>query len=75
MQRIQDCCTRNRLARVATFDVSGGEGNNATGVELINGDTDCAGLILHCPGIVFEGVGQGAALRSGQQYDQQQIRR
>ena len=64
---------RNRPARVATLDVSGGEGINATGFELTNGHTDCAGLILHCSCIVFEGMRQCAALRSGQQYDQQQL--
>jgi hypothetical protein len=73
MQGFQGSCARNRLARVAIRDVSGGEGINATGVELTNGHTDCAGLIPQCSCIVFEGVRQCAALRSGQQYDQQQI--
>ena len=75
MQRFQGCSARNRLARVAAHDVSVGEGIDATRVELANGDTDRAGLILHCPGIVLEGVRQGAALRAGQQYDQQQVHR
>ena len=66
---------RNGLARVANFDAGGGEGIDATGVELTKRDTDRAGLILYRRGIVLEGVRQGATLRAGQQYDQQQVRR
>lgn len=63
----------NRPARVARLDVRIGGGVNTAGIQLIYRDTDCAGLILQCAGIVFEGMREGAALRSEQQQHQQQI--
>jgi hypothetical protein len=74
VERFEDCRTLNRLARVARLDVRIGGGVNAAGIQLTYRDTDCAGLILQCAGIVFEGVRQGAALRSEQQQHQHQIR-
>ena len=54
---------RKRLAGVARLDVRIVGGVNAAGIQLTYRDTDCAGLVLRCVGIVFGGVGQGAALR------------
>jgi len=56
----------HRLARMAVLDVRIGGGVNAAGVQLARRDTDFAGLLLQCVGIVFKGVCQGAALRSDQ---------
>ena len=64
----------NRSARVARLDFRMGGGVNAAGIQLTYRDTDCAGLILQCAGIVCEGVRQDAALRSEQQQHQRQIR-
>jgi len=73
MQGFQVRRKRYWQAGVAALDVSGGEGVNATGVELTNGDANCASLVPQRFGIVFEGMRQCAALRAGQQYDQQQV--
>ncbi len=65
---------RKRLAGVARLDVRIVGGVNAAGIQLTYRDTDCAGLVLWCVGIVLGGVRQGAALRSEQQQHQNQIR-
>jgi hypothetical protein len=47
---------------------------DTAGVELTDGDADCAGPIQQRAGVVFEGVRQGDALRSCDQEQQYQTR-
>ncbi len=64
---------RYRFARVATQQDGIGGRVDAAGVQLTCCDTDCAGLLLQCVGLMFKRMRQGTALRADQKQHQQQI--
>jgi hypothetical protein len=66
VDRFQDCRLLYRLARIAMLCLRIGRSVNTAGVQLTHGDTDCAGTLLQCVGVVLKGVRQCAALRPEQ---------
>lgn len=70
VERFDDRHTLNGMARTAMLDRRIGRGINAAETQLTCCDTDRAGLILKCPGVVLIGVRQRTALRANQQHRQ-----